>query len=556
MTTGAAPAAARGTRPGTDRRPGPAPAAGALTGTGHLLRLALRRDRVLLPAWVLGISGMAYFSAAATVGLYPDLAQRVEAAEAVNGSAALVALYGRIYDPTSVGELSLFKMTAFGAAMVGVLMVFMAVRHTRAEEESGRLELVGAGVVGRAAPLTAALLLAAIGCLGIAVLTAGGLALAGLPPAGSMAFGAAWGATGLCFAAVGVTAAQLTTTGRAATSLGLGVLAIAYVARAVGDLAEEGPGWLSWLSPIGWNQQVRAFSGTRWSILVLPLLATAVLVPVAYWLRSRRDLGAGLLADRPGPAQGRLGSSLGLAWRLQRNALLGWALAASLMGLVLGSVATNVSGFLDSPQMAQFLERLGGRQGLVDAFLAAEIGIIGSLMAAYGIVAVRWLATEEESGRLENLLATATARLRWAGSHVGLALASVAGLMLATGLAIGVGDALAEGDAGRVGALALASLGRIPAAWVMVGIAVALWGAWPRLGWLAWLLFTLFLVLGEFGALWELPGWAMDLSPFAHSPIAPGPAPDYAGIPWLLAAAAVLVWLGLWRFTRRDVQST
>ena len=103
---------------------------------------------------------MATFSAQATVGLYPDLPQRVQAAEAINGSAALIALYGRIYDPTSLGELSLFKMTAFGAAMVGVLMIILVVRHTRAEEEAGRLELVGATVVGRAAPLAAGLALA------------------------------------------------------------------------------------------------------------------------------------------------------------------------------------------------------------------------------------------------------------------------------------------------------------------------------------------------------------------------------------------------------------
>ena len=88
-----------------------------LAGTWPLVRLALRRDRVLLPAWILGFAGMAGFSASATVGLYPDESHRVTAAEAVNGSAALVALYGRIYDPNSIGQLSLFKLTAFGAAL-------------------------------------------------------------------------------------------------------------------------------------------------------------------------------------------------------------------------------------------------------------------------------------------------------------------------------------------------------------------------------------------------------------------------------------------------------
>jgi ABC-2 type transport system permease protein len=552
MTAGSAP---------TTTRPALAPLAGgaggsALVGTGQMLRLALRRDRILVPAWVLGIAGMATMSAQATVGLYPDLPQRVQAAEAINGSAALIALYGRIYDPTSLGELSLFKMTAFGAAMVGVLMILLVGRHTRAEEETGRLELVGSTVVGRAAPLAAGMLLAGITAVAIAVLTAAGLAMAGLPPAGSVAFGAAWGATGLLFAAVGGITAQLSVSARAATGLGLVVLAVAYVARAVGDLAESGPGWLSWLSPIGWSQQVRAFSGTRWGMLVLPLLATVMLVAAAFALRRGRDLGAGLLADRPGPAQGRLRSTWGLSLRLQRPAFLAWMSAAVLMGIVLGSVADSVSGFVDTPAMAEFLEKLGGRQGLVDAFLAAELGIIGSLVAAYGITASHWLPAEEEGGRTEIVLATATSRRRWATSHAVLALVGVAVLMVLVGLAVGLGYALSVGEPDQVWRLGLAATARIPAAWVMVGLAVAIWGFWPRLTWLAWVLFVGFLVMGEFGVLWDIPQWLRNLSPFAHSPVVPGPDPQYLAIPVMAGIAVGLVALGIGRFTRRDVVSS
>lgn len=555
MTAGQAPAtaAAATSATGPDARPGHG---SSFTGSGQLLRLALRRDRILLPAWVLGLSGMATFSARATVGLYPELPERVAAAEAVNGSAALVALYGRIYDPTSLGELSLFKMTAFGAAMVGVLTIYLVVRHTRSEEEAGRLELVGAGVVGRAAPLLAGLLLVLVGAVGIAVLTAAGLTWAGLPMAGSFAFGAAWGATGLLFAAVGGIAAQLTTSGRAALGLGLITLAIAYVARAVGDLAEEGPGWLSWLSPIGWSQQVRAFSGTRWSLLALPLLATAVLVPISFLLRSRRDLGGGMVADRPGPAQGRLGTPIGLAWRLHRPSLVSWVISTAILGTILGSVANRVSGFLDSPQMKDILAALGGEQGLTDMFLAAEVGLMGTILAGYGIAATRWLPSEEEGGRAEIVLATAASRRAWALSHAALALLGVAALFTAMGLALGVGHALAVSDPSQVLRLASAAVLHIPAAWVMVGLAVAIWGWRPDAMWLAWSVFVVFLVLGEFGALWDLPNWVMDLSPFAHSPVLPGPDPSYVGLPVLLVIAVGLLALGVGRFMRRDVAST
>ena len=65
-----------------------------------------------------------------------------------------------------------------------------------------------------------------------------------------------------------------------------------------------------------------------------------------------------------GPAPRRAGSAStwGLSLRLQRPSLLAWMVAAVLMGLVLGSVADSVSGFIDTPAMAEFLERLGGRQ--------------------------------------------------------------------------------------------------------------------------------------------------------------------------------------------------
>ena len=348
---------------------------GELSGTAALMRLALRRDRLLVPAWIGFFAAMVWFSASATVGLYPTEAVRIEAANTINSTASVVALYGPIYDPTSLGALSMTKMTAVYTALLSILMIMLVVRHTRAEEEAGRLELVGAGVVGRAAPMAAALLVVGGASCVLGLLASAGLLAAGLPVVGSLIFGAGWAATGLCFSAVAAVAAQVTTGGRTANGLGFTVVAAAYAARAIGDLAEQGPGWLSWLSPIGWNQQIRAFAGDRWSVLVLPLAATAMLVPVAFTLRRRRDLGSGLLSDRRGPAAGALGSPLGLAWRLQRPLLLAWTAGSAVLAFMMGSIANNVAGLLDSPAMADMLQRLGGKQGLTDAFLAAVLGL-------------------------------------------------------------------------------------------------------------------------------------------------------------------------------------
>jgi ABC-2 type transport system permease protein len=546
----------------TDRGAAPSTArTGQYAGTRGLVRLALRRDRQLIPVWLAVFTVMAAVSASATAGLYPNEAARVQAATTINSTSAMVALYGPIYDPTSLGALSITKLTAVYAALMSILMVMLVVRHTRAEEETGRLELVGAGVVGRAAPLAAALLVVGGASCLLGLLAAAALISGGLPVGGSLLFGAGWAATGLCFAGVGAVAAQVTTGGRAANGLSFMVIALAYVARAVGDLSDADPGWLSWLSPIGWNQQVRAFAGDRWSVLGLPLLATAVLVPVAFALRGRRDLGSGLMRDRPGrsaSAPRSLNSPLTLAWRLQRALLLAWTAGTAVLSLMIGSIANNVASLLDNPGMAKVIQQLGGEQGLTDAFLSAELSLAGTIIAAYGITAITRLRTEEAAGHAEAVLAAGASRSGWLASHCLLALAGVAWLLLVTGLGTGFGYALASGDLSQVLRITGASLTRIPAAWVMVGLVLALWGLRPHATGLGWGAFGAFILLGEFGTLWGAPGWVMNLSPFAHTPTLPGPelaAAGVAALVWLTVISAGLLAAGSMAFRRRDLTS-
>ena len=525
----------------------------ALLGTGELVKLALRRDRVLLPVSILGFAGMAGFSAAATVGLYPQESQRFEAASLVNATAALVALYGRIYDPAAQGALAMFKLTSFGAAIVAVVITVVVIRHTRQEEEAGRLELLGSAAVGRSAPLAAALCVAVGGSLAIGATTTAALIAPGLEVPGSAAFGLGWAMAGIAFAAVAAVCAQLTVSARSAVGLGMAVIAVAYALRAVGDLAANAPGWQSWLSPIGWTQQIRAYAGEQWWVLCLPLLLVAALVPLAFWLREHRDLGAGALPDRPGPAAGRISGVFGLAWRLQRGLLLGWAVGFAVFGIVLGSIADSVSAFIDSPQMVQILARLGGEQALTDAFLAAELGIMGVIATAFGVSAAQRLREEEVAGHAEVLLAAPVSRLRWAASHVAVAGAGVAVLLLIAGLACGVGFTMAVPAATTgVSDLVIASLARLPAALVLTAVVMLLFGWAPRFTALAWLAYAAAVVVGEFGAVWDAPQWLRNLSPFVHSPILPSSFATTGALLPLTAVAVGLAGIGFVGWRRRD----
>ncbi|HKO32369.1 MAG TPA: ABC transporter permease, partial [Candidatus Limnocylindria bacterium] len=323
------------------------------TGTGALVRLALRRDRVMIPIWLAAFVLSAYSSAAAVKGLYSTQLDLVKASETFNNATAVVALYGRIYDVTNPAGLALVKLGGLGGAFVALLSILLVVRHTRAEEEAGRQELLGATVLGRRAPLTAALIVAISTDLVLAVLTALALIGGGFDVVGSFAFGVGWGLTGIAFAGVAAITAQLTTTSRSANGLASIVLGVVYVLRAIGDTAGPGgPGWATWLSPIGWGQQLRPFASERWWVAVLPVALAVVLIPIGYVLVGRRDFAAGLLPDRLGPATASpsLRSSFALAWRLQRGSLYAWAAASGLMAVVMGNLATQLSGFLDSPE--------------------------------------------------------------------------------------------------------------------------------------------------------------------------------------------------------------
>ncbi|MDX6279788.1 MAG: polyether ionophore transport system permease protein [Kribbellaceae bacterium] len=526
-------------------------------GTSTLVRLALRRDRVLLPVWILVFVSMAAGSAKASIDLYPDIASRVSAANTSNSSPALVSLYGRIFDPSSLGELSLFKMTAFGSLLVGLLGAMLVVRHTRAEEESGRLELLSAGVLGRYAALTSALIVSAGTVIVLGLLTALSLIGAGLPTTGSFAFGLMWIVAGLAFAGVGALAAQLTEGARTANGVTAVVLGVSYILRAAGDSAADGgTRWLSWLSPIGWAQQIRAYAGDRWLVALLPLALLGVLVAAAFALLRSRDIGAGLVRPRPGPATGAasLRSPLALAWRLHRGSLYAWGFAFLLLGFVVGNIASNVDGFVTSDGARNMVEKLGGVNGITDAFLSTEMGILGLLASAFGVQAALRLRSEETALRAEPLLATGVTRYQWLASHVLMAVLGTGALILIGGLGSGISSGASLHNMGRqVPRMLAAAAVQLPAIWLVTALVVLLFGLAPKLITGAWALFGAFVLLGQFGPLFNLPQGLMDISPYSHTPRLPGG--DFSATPVIVLAAiaAAVMLTGATTFRRRDI---
>lgn len=232
---------------------------------------------------------------------------------------------------------------------------------------------------------------------------------------------------------------------------------------------------------------------------------------------------------------------------------MAWAAGFLLLGAIFGGIAANVGDVFTSPEARVMIEALGGKAGLTDAFIAAELGFMGIFAAAYGIQASLRLRQEEAASHAEALLATQVRRLQWAGGHVVIALAGTAILLLLAGLSSGASLAVQTGDAQQIGRVLSGALVQLPAAWMLAGIAVALFGLAPRFVQLTWAALVAFVLLGELGAILELPAIVLDLSPFAHVPRAPAMEITIVPLLWLTLLVAILLAIGLAGFRRRDV---
>ncbi|HEX2133742.1 MAG TPA: ABC transporter permease [Actinophytocola sp.] len=535
-----------------------------LTATGVLARLAVRRDRVRLTVWLLALAALVGSTASAIEGLYATPAAVAENA-ATRASSVVARAFTGPATGGNVGALAVAEALVFTCVLAALMNVLTVVRHTRQNEELGRAELIGSTAVGRHAGLVAALLMAGVADVLLAGACAVALLANGLPVAGSLAAGAAVGASGLAFAGITAVAAQVAEGARGAIGLASAALGLAYLLRAVGDATGDiGPDgmtvtatWPSWLSPIGWAQRLEPFGDERWWPLGLFALFTALVLGLAGWLNVHRDVGTGMIPVRRGRTRAArsLCTPFGLAWRLQRGMLLGWLVGVALFGLAFGGIGDQVDDLFGSEQSAELMRQLGGGGSLVDAYFAAMMGLMGVIVAGYTLQALLRLRTDETGGPTEAVLATGVSRTRWVVAHVLVALVGTVLVLLALGLGTGLAYGVVAGDLGdAVGDLLVTTLAQLAPTLVLAGFVVAVFGLVPRAAAaLAWAAFGVCLVVGQFGALLELPRAVIDLSPFSHLPDLPAQSLTAGPLAALTGLSVLLLMVGLVGFRRRSL---
>ncbi|HET7047844.1 MAG TPA: hypothetical protein VFI54_06190 [Solirubrobacteraceae bacterium] len=534
---------------------GSARSAGSRQARTAVSRRTLRDSRVRTISFAYLFAAVAFIQPISYRHTYPTVSDRLSFAHAFGANKAVVLFYGKAYDLLTVGGYSAWRVGGTLSLFAAVFGLLAAVRAMRAEEDSGRAELVLAGVIGRRSEYVAA-----IGAIATAILLLWFAAFAGSVAGGLAVGGSAYLALAAVspaavFVGVGAVASQLAPNRRVALELGGAVIALAFLLRVIADTS-SGAGWLRWITPLGWAEELRPFTGAIPLVLLLPVAVSVGLVAAAARIYLGRDIGSGVLSARDtAPARlALLSSPTQQALRGERTSLLVWLSSVGLFAAVVGVISDSISSAGISKQLDQTLSKLGSGSVLTPkgymGFSFLFFVLVVSLFACSQIAAARH---EEAEQRLETLLALPVGRRRWLGGRLALALGAAAAISLTAGVLAWAG-ARSQGVSVSLATMIGAGANCLPPAVLFLGLAALAYAAVPRAAaGIAYGLVAVAFLWQLFGALLGLPKWLVDVTPFAHLGLVPAQSFDAAGAAVMVALGVVVALGAVWLFERRDL---
>lgn len=525
--------------------------------TGILSCSILRRDRIRMPIWIVSLTLLTVLVAAVLPDLYSTGAERQIMAETMKNPAITVMLgpgYG--LDNYTDGAMMAHFMLAFTALGVAIMSILLTIRHTREDEEEGRIEMIRSLPVGPLSPLAATFLYMIIVNILLALINAIGLYSLGIETLdlhGSILYGASLGATGIIFAAITGLFAQLSSNTRTTVGYSFAFLILAYIVRGMGDVGNE---ILSLISPFGLILRTEVYVNNHWWPVFITLGLAIVVFAISLYLNSIRDLDAGFIPSRPGRvhASTLLSSPLSLALRLQRTSIISWLLGMLILGMSYGAVLGDLEGFIDSSSLIQQMIPEAAGYTMTERFVTMLMTILSILGTIPVLMYVLKLRSEEKKGRTEHLHARAVSRNNILGSYTLIALISAPIIQLMSVLGLWSAAIFVMEDAISFEVLIKAAFVHLPAIWIMVGLAVFLIGLLPNLTGLVWVYLGYSFFVVYIGEMLQLSDWFAKITPFGHVPQVPMEEINIAKILGLILVAAVLIVVGFIGYKRRDIE--
>ena len=525
----------------------------ALSGTRPLLRASLKYEKRSFAPWIAIATALSVSSVVVYPWVYPEQADRVEFTAIVGSNPALSLIFGPAFDLSTSDGFNAWRALALGGFLTALGAIFIVVKATRGQEDSGQAELLASGVMGRGARLLTGIALAFICSVLVGLVSGIATALCGGGWENSLLLCATFTATGWMFTGVAAITAQLGGDARTASSLAVGVLGVLFVLRGF-TYSIEAPEWTTWANPLGWMTETHPATENNWWPLLLAAVFTAIALVVAFILDARRDFGQGATAPRPGPARGKVRSTWHLALRINTGPILTWIIAFIVLGIVFGYFATSVEDILRNDSAVGQILAAGAASpdALISEFMVTILSMVGIIASVPGVQTMLKVRHEEFDDRVEPLLAGAITRGRYLASNVLIALLAPAIYVLIAGVIIAV--FANNADIGMTFAQVMEqATASISAVWTVVALAVAVVGARPAVLLAAWAGVLLSFALTILGPPFNLWDWVLAISPYWHIPNITTADDSWTGLIWISCVTVFFLALGFAGFRRRDL---
>ncbi len=520
-----------------------------------LARRAFRDARVRTISFAYLFAVIAYIQPVGYRDAYPTLSSRLAFAHSFGDNKAIRLFYGVPHDLLTVSGYTAWRVGGTLAIFASVFGLLAAVRALRTEEDTGRMELVLAGSVGRGTAYLSALAAIGAGVLILGLAEFAGLLLSGLSAGGSAELALATASVVPVFVGVGALTSQIASTRRMALELGGAAVGLFLALRVIADTSTSA-GWLRWATPLGWAEEMRPFTGAHPIVLALPVLATVALLFVAARIAAGRDVGTGILParDSSDPRLGLLSSPTAQALRSERTSLIVWLASIGAFAYITGVIAKSTATAGISKSLQHQVSKLGTGSIITPTGYLAFVFIFFVLAVSLFVCAQISAARHEEADeRLETLLSLPVSRSRWLGGRLVLALAGAAAISLVAGLLTWIGAESGGVDISLMGMLE-AGLNCLPVAVMFLGIAALAYAIVPRASaGLSYGLVTVAFLWYLFGSLLSVPHWLVQATPFAHIGLVPTQPFRIGAAAVMLGIAAACALAATWVFARRDL---
>lgn len=528
------------------------------SGTGTLTRFIFRRDRLRLLMWIISLSVFIF-------GLVPvfeemimydmDSVVMVEMMK----NPAMIAIVGPVYGENNYTLGAAFSnyMLVFSVMIAAAMNIFLINRHTRNDEEKGRMEMVRSMPVGRLANISSAMIVALIANTALSILTASGLYILrgeGMSLEGCMIFGFSLGVIGMLFAAVTAIFSQISSSARTTLGLSFSILLILYIMRGIGDVREN---VLSAVSPLGLILKTETFVSNYWWPIFAIKIMTMLLLLISFYLSANRDLGQGIIHPRAGRknASSLLSSPIGLAFRILRTPIIIWAIVVFVLAIMYGSVFGDLENYIKGSPALSAIFSGNSEFTLAEQFIGLLTAVMSMISTIPILTFMNRVVGEEKSGLSEHLLTKPISRIRNISAYFILAIviSIIYQILIAYGF-WSAGSVVLE-NIPIFMTFFKSTMLYLPAIWVMVGTSMILIGFLPRK------IFIIYLYLGYsfftvyIGQVAKLPEWTRKLTPYGYIPQYPIEEVELTKLIILIVVILASFTIGLIGYRKRDIIS-